>query len=74
MDVKRITKIGQHPCARQRAMVLTEAVYEYIAERQLLGVLQVRGRRRLGPGRVIAQRLVNGVWPARLRAKVSTDV
>lgn len=45
-------------------MLVTEAIYDYIAERQLFDMLQVLDQWRLGPGRLITQQaLAAGIWP-----------
>lgn len=62
LDIEQAAKTGQHPTARQRATLVTEAIYD-ITEYQLSNIRQIRGQWRMSPGHVIFQALVAGVGP-----------
>lgn len=73
-DIEQVAKMVQHPIARQCAMLVTDTLYDYIAEPQLFETLQVRGQWRLSPGRIKTKSLVTEVRSAQLRAKVTPDM
>ena len=73
-EIKQIVRMGTEPCARRRASIVMGDLFKYIEENQLYDRLYNRGAWRAGPGKVVSDALIAGVWPAPLRSKIQSCV
>ena len=73
-DIRNATKMGNEPTATTRTMLVTQALYTYLDDNQCYDKVMYHGAWRPGPGKVVSDNLIAGIWPALLRNKVQSQV